>query len=86
MKRNPAIGRKLFYATNLLPIKESDLPVEVIDHAAFVRGEPATNRKYYWPLSNIQRAVFVRFLDGPYKGKVSMASAGILQPRKGMRA
>lgn len=72
-KDRPKVGERLWTMPNLSPKKEADKWVEVISFDDFSKGTPCSSGVYHWSMLAIQRAVFIRFLEGPLKDTVAMA-------------
>jgi hypothetical protein len=50
----------------------------VISYNDFARGKPASKARYHFPLADIQVATFIRYQNGPMKGKVDMITPDCL--------
>jgi len=74
------IGSRVCTILSMTPRREAGRLAVVISYDDFKAGTPSTNAKYSgWRGSDIQQANFIRFLDGPVAGKVSMFSDDLLE-------
>jgi hypothetical protein len=68
-------GTKIKVQENICPQWMANRIGVVISYNAFVKGKPAHDSMFNRrTLADLQREVFVRWLDGKYKGKIDMVS------------
>lgn len=76
------IGDRCYTACNIVPEQFANRLVEVISWEDFKAGRNASTSKTAWRLSEIKKAVFIRYLDGRSGPVTDMVSPNVLQPYK----
>lgn len=78
MKERFNVGSIHKVITNVIPKWIENCHVQVITFEDFKKGEVAHQSKLLWRLTDIQKAIFVRYLGGRNPGKVDMMDSGLL--------